>query len=198
MWYKLKRIMIWPNGVEKQVRPAWPSNLVYDFTTSDEWWTPSSWTFRDSNWFYRTWSWSDWWIEAPSEVFQATPKKIIISYNKTNATTGTWIWTTWTYNPWYLLPYNYASSSLKQMWVQNGWTTLISLWSNPTGNIDWEMDIDSTTTPRTITHSITWINSFTNNSGVLDSLFNNQSFSIRIVNWTVTWWLYITWVTIEY
>lgn len=173
-------------------------SFTYDFTTSDWWWTPSSWTLRDSNWFYRTWEWSDWWIEAPSEVFWATPKKIIISYNKTDAVTGTWIWTTQTYSPWYLLPYNHTSSYLKQMWIQNGWITLINLWSNPTGNVDWEMDIDSTTTPRTITHSITWLNSFTNNSGVLDSLFNNQSFSVRIVNWTVTWWLHITWVTIEY
>ena len=196
-------VYLYQSWTEKELKNAYigeyPESFTYDFTTSDEWWTPSSWTLRDSNWFYRTWKWSDWWIEAPSEVFQATPKKIIISYNKTVANTGTWIWVAWTYNPWYLLPYNYTSSSLNQMGVQaSGGTSYVNLWSNPIGNVDWEMNIDSTTTPRTITHSITWLNSFTNNSGVLDSLFNNQSFSIRIVNWTTTWWLHITWVTIEY
>lgn len=196
-------VYIYQSWTEKELKNAYigeyHESFTYDFTTSDEWWTPSSWTLRDSNWFYRTWEWSDWWIEAPSEVFRATPKKIIISYNKTDAVTGTWIWTTWTYNPWYLLPYIYTGSGLNQMAIQtSGGTSYVNLWSNPTGNVDWEMDIDSTTTPRTITHSITWINSFTNNSGVLDSLFNDQSFSVRIVNWTTTWWLHITWVTIEY
>jgi hypothetical protein len=37
MWYKLKRIMIRPNGVEKQIRPKWEwqpwvdTVLYYDF-----------------------------------------------------------------------------------------------------------------------------------------------------------------------
>ena len=68
MWYKLKRILIYPDGVtEKQVYPALPYQYSYDFRnkttaqfTADGWtayeWTPSfnadgiygsSWTLRN-------------------------------------------------------------------------------------------------------------------------------------------------------
>lgn len=174
--------------------------FTYDFTSSDWWWIASSWTSRDSGGFYRSATYSDGWITAPSEIYKATPKKIIISYNKLTWDCATWIWNLWgSWVPSYKLPYNYPSSYLTQMWLERtGGTSWIALWSNPTGNVDWEMDIDSTTTPRTITHSITWINSFTDNHGILDSLFENQNVWIRIINRWRTSDMYITWVTIEY
>ena len=62
MWYKLKRIMMRPNGVEKQVRPFWKT-LEFDFTDSTGWsltnatiangkLTP---TQDGGYWYYDTW-----------------------------------------------------------------------------------------------------------------------------------------------
>lgn len=67
MWYKLKRIMMRPNGVEKQVRPSVPSwyTYSYDFTTwsmadfTADWWTvPAQYTI-DSTWLRCSDNWKN-------------------------------------------------------------------------------------------------------------------------------------------
>jgi hypothetical protein len=69
MWYKLKRIMIWPNGVEKQVRPvASPvsSTVVCDFKAS--WWGTTTvnellvkWDFcSQRDWKVSMTTWDNW------------------------------------------------------------------------------------------------------------------------------------------
>lgn len=67
MGYKLKRITIRPNGVEKQVRPSVPSwyTYSYDFTTwniadfSSLWWSVPSQCSMSSNGLTTSNSWSD-------------------------------------------------------------------------------------------------------------------------------------------
>lgn len=51
MWYKLKRIMMWVNGVEKQVRPTentlyeWANGkIVHKISQWEIWLVPTSWT----------------------------------------------------------------------------------------------------------------------------------------------------------
>lgn len=62
MWYKLKRIMIRPNGVEKQVRPSgwtpWTNTIAYypfENNTLDETWhtTIGSWSLTQDGLWYR-------------------------------------------------------------------------------------------------------------------------------------------------
>lgn len=50
MWYKLKRIMMRPNGVEKQVRP---SVVTETYTMAAK--TQSSWTATDYTSIYKSW-----------------------------------------------------------------------------------------------------------------------------------------------
>ena len=191
MWYKLTWMYIW----SQKVRPP-VTTIEYDFTQSDAGWTASSWTSRDSNWFYRTWDWSDGNIQAPSSMFDNTINKIEIAYSRASTWSWTGIGNNTNYYYWYLSPEIYNGQNI---WVHvNNATTLINPWGNPTWDIVWSMDIDSSTTPRTVTHNITGLSSFTDNSWALDYLINNQQFIIRIVNWTAsTWDIYIKSVTIS-
>jgi hypothetical protein len=68
MWYKLKRIMIRPNGVEKQIRPKWEwqpwvdTVLYYDFEHTS--WTAETDLAWNYNWTYQAtptiWTLSSW------------------------------------------------------------------------------------------------------------------------------------------
>lgn len=65
MWYKLKRIMIRPQGVERQIRPSgwwgwqpWANTLAYYQFNDDL--TDSSWNWNNFSW---TPYWYDTWIE---------------------------------------------------------------------------------------------------------------------------------------
>ena len=96
MWYKLKRIMIRPNGTEQQIRPA-DNGWSYDFTTkttsdlANDWWTvwtgvtTDSWGFRNGNLFYPL---SQIW------TIDATKK---ITINAEFITWTVWSWTDATY-----------------------------------------------------------------------------------------------------
>lgn len=174
--------------------------LSYDFTQSDWWWTASSWVSRNSSWFYITWATSAWWIiVSPSEVYQQTPKKIKIDLNR-SGTSNTWtgIWNNWVNsNYWYFLPRN--SSTIRLDWYYN-WTITQNSVSLGTGDITWELDIDSSTTNWTVTHKITGNNDITDTGWVLKAIWENQLFGIRLIYWNKTSWVwpYIKKVTIEY
>lgn len=64
MWYKLKRIMMRPNGVEKQVRPKWwwqpwPNTKVYYNINDND--TNSTIYDLSWNWVDQTWYWTPWY-----------------------------------------------------------------------------------------------------------------------------------------
>ena len=182
---KIKRIYVG----DKQVRPA----LIYDFTASDWWWVADSWVSRSSSWFYisESWDYKDKNIKAPSEIYNHwTPRKIIIEYSKSWVNTGTWLRSNTSPTNELILPRN--PSNLNYLaYTYNGWTTQqLNLWANPTWNVTWELDIDSSTTNRTITHKITWATTVQESSWVLKYLFANKLFYLRLVHWTSTW-LYI-------
>lgn len=190
-------LYVWTSAV-KEAYIGKPSILSYDFTTSAWWWTASSWTSRSSSWFYRSWTYSDWGITAPAEIFTAIPKKIILTYNKVNTSSGTWFAKQGTSESFIFAPYD---SSLNYWWFKyNGWSvTKINAWWNPTWNVTWEMDIDSSTTNRTVTHKVTWLSNITDNYWIIKDCWNNGNFYIRVLNLTwSTGSIYIKWVTIEY
>ncbi len=171
--------------------------LTYDFTQSDWGWTAGSGTSRNSSWFYRSWTWTDGYILAPLEVYNSTPKKIILTYNKTVANSGTWFTNNipWVQN-YYSVTFPYDSNSTIYSeyadWVSN----IVDLGSNPTWIVDWVATIDSSTSNWTVKHKIWSLNEVTDTSWVMKYLWDNNEFAVRIVNWT--WTIYITWLTIEY
>lgn len=181
-----------------KVRPVTPS-LVYDFTQSDAWWNANG-CARDSRWFYRTNSWSDGRIVSPSEVLVATPKKISIVFNKVYQSSGTALgWKDTVQEWWYWLPLNYNQQA--QLSTRcNGTDTIYNLSWTPSGVCTWELNIDSSTTPRTVTHKITWLTDVTETSWILDYIWGNwDGVTIRAVNrssWT--WSMCIQSATFEY
>lgn len=198
MWYKLKRIMMRPNGVEKQVRPS-IQPLTYDFTQSDWWWTDTGGFSRDSNWFYRSWTYSDGFIIAPSEIFNHTPKKITINYNKTGASSWTWfIWVSnWSWVTNVFLPPALDNLNWFQMWKDEDHT--VSLGTNPMWDVTWIMEIDSSTTNWTVTHKIASLSSVIDTYWTVKATWDVQDFRLRIVNWrNWTWSLHLKSITIEY
>ena len=191
---EIKKVFLWTH----QVRPVIPP-LVYDFTTWTHWRTASSWTSRSSSGFYRTWTWTDGYISAPSEIFDNTPKKITISYNKTHTISGTWVFGSDIVNNSTFFPVD--PSNLYTMQFNRNWTSNNAyIWGNPTWNVNWVMTIDSSTTPRTVTHKVGTLSTEpTEQYWLLNSLWSGEDFRVRIVQWDGwTWSIYITWVTIEY
>lgn len=169
----------------------------YDFTKSDWWWTLDSWVTRDSNWLYLTSSsqYVDSYSAAPNIIYSWTPSKITVTYYKSQSSTGTWIGDWMSAAVW--LPRN--QYNLNYLSTNLNWTiSNINLWANPTGNIVWEMDIDSSTTNWTVTHKITWVSAVTETSWALKTLFTNQSLKIRIVDWKDTTSIRIKSIVIEY
>lgn len=169
--------------VQKELKNAYIGDgltLEYDFTKSDCWWTYTSWTMRDSNWFYNpTAAWSKY-LYPSSDIFGGTPKKIIISYNKTAS--NCWIGLHSSTNNYICsLPRN--SSYLNQMFFRaNNSDTTQNLGSNPTWDIVWEMDIDSSTTNWTVTHKITWLSSFSETKWILKYFFENKNLQFTLDN----------------
>ena len=198
MWYKLKRILIYPDGVtEKQVYPA---VLEYDFTTWTHWWTPdtSAW-LQNSNWIYTNWLVTNVFWSAPSEIFRWTPKRIIINYNKTGTDNWTWIYSA---NPmaWYYLPRWKRYDNLQNRFDWNvNWTITQNTINNPTWLCTWELDIDTSTSNWTITHKITWVSNITEQSWAFKTIWNSWSLNLRTVNWD-SWnpWIYIRSILFEY
>jgi len=98
MWYKLKRIMMRPNGVEKQVYPA---IRVQTFDFQNEW--ALGWT-NNNIWYWDcsivSWQWwqitrpqdpyaMQWWVLPPSSVYSWTLKKRKIwAYKNGDAAVG--------------------------------------------------------------------------------------------------------------
>jgi hypothetical protein len=164
--------------------------LTYDFTQSYWWWTTdSSVVNRDSNWIYNTWTYADTSLTPPSEIYSKwTPKKIIINYNKVNASSWTWLraWDSWNHN--IHLPKQYNSLNYLSTYNENS----IDLWKNPTWNVTWELDIDSSTTNWTVIHKITWCSDVTDTLWSLKYMWKNQVLKLRVINWTNwTWSIYI-------
>ena len=102
-WYKIKRIMIRPNWVEKQV---YPGKKVQTFDFQNDWalgwtgynygyWTP---TIEAHQWWY-IWTSTGWqyqgYVIAPSSIFGGTLKKIKIwAYRpSTSPNNAIWIYT---------------------------------------------------------------------------------------------------------
>ena len=157
--------------------------LTYDFTTSDAWWN-ANWCPRDGWGFYRTNTWSDWGIIWPTEIFQANPKKITIVFNKVNQSSWTLFAGAWCPEDWqYWLPKDYNTQwyfTYTQNWaITNVWMT------TPSWITTWEMNVDQSTTPRTVTHKITWTADIVETSWVLDYIWSVSPSGwvyIRIVN----------------
>ena len=189
MGYKLTWIYIRPNGTEQKIRPTWPTILSYDFTQSDAWWTPYNRTpndwdnYRDSDWWYRTATWSDWVIYAPSEIFTPwTPKKITIHAVKNWTQATIWIFqATDLSGDYYSLTDYQDPDHLK---VMHNWTiTDFSLGSSIMGDITWELAIDTSTTPRTITHTINSSIVITTQLWAFQSIWESNFFWVRLCQW---------------
>lgn len=191
MGYKIKRILV---GTQ-QVRPSSSPILEYDFTQSDWWWTKTSTVSRSSSWFYVSWANVDWYIYPPSEIYDRTPKKIQIIFNRPDSNSWTGISNWWNY--WYFLPRNYWVSRFD--WAYAWTITQNNLQSFGTGAKTWELDIDSSTTNRTITHKITDNNDITDTSWILKYIWDNKIISVRTVHWNTSGaWTYIQKVIINY
>ena len=172
-----------------------PTTLTYDFTQSDGWRIASSWTNRDSSWFYRNNTWSDGNITAPNEIFVEYPSKITITYVKSGSSSWTNFQTTWySYNP----SPEYNKLNYFDIYSSGSLVSSTQPW-NATWNVTWEMVIDKSTSPRTVTHSLTGLTPFSESTWVLKNIWDSNSATIRIVNW-YDWGkpLCITWVAIEY
>ena len=89
MWYKLKRIMMRPNGVEKQVRPTWKPTWRLDqatnLTTYDSINRNKQWIVISSDGNYMYLGTSSWYIE---QYFLYTPFDITTA---TLVTTINWV-----------------------------------------------------------------------------------------------------------
>lgn len=194
MWNLIKKIYVGTN----QVRPV-QTALTYDFTQSDAWWNANG-CSRDGRWFYSVNSWSDHWIVSPSEILVATPKKISIVFNKVNASSGTAIGGKDTVQEWwYWLPLNYNQQA--QLSTRcNGSDTIYNLSWTPSWVCTWELNVNSSTTPRTITHKITWLTDVVESSWILDYIWaNGQWITVRAVNRSAwTWAMCIQSATFEY
>ena len=178
----------------------------YDFTQSDYWWVQSNksdfwWSTvsRNSSWFYiSSWTAQTNCIIAPSEIYRWTPKKIIVNYNKTAASWWTWMYNINDLSTWYFLPRRW--DILNRFDFCLNWTVVAenNLWVNPTGDVTWEMDIDSSTTNWTVTHKITGVSNVTDNTWILKATWESQWFTVKITNWDNNLCVYIKNVTIKY
>ena len=90
MWYKVKRIMMRPNGEEKQVRPVWKpwANTIAYYKLN--------WNLNDSSWNWYNWTWANWtekyttlsswiqvaefswWVSRVTTTFSWTPKTVSV------------------------------------------------------------------------------------------------------------------------
>lgn len=171
---ELKNAYIWEDSI-----------LEYDFTKSDCWWTASNANIqRDSNWFYVSWWNVDGFITPPSALFNRTPKKIQIIFNRPDGVCWVGIYNSSYSNYWYFLPRSYNISRLD--WSYN-WTITQNSISLGTGDITWELDIDSSTTNWTITHKVTLNADKTDTSWALKYLWNNSWLWLRTVHRTPSW-----------
>ena len=188
-------VYIWTNSLKNAYIGEYITKLEYDFTQSDWWWTKSSTVSRSSSWFYVSWANVDWYITPPSQIYNNTPKKIQIIFNRPDTSCWTGISSSvWNYS--YLLPRNYWINRFD--WSYN-WTITQNNISLGTGDTTWELDIDSSTTNRTITHKITGNSDITETSWILKYMWDNKSIRVRTVHWNSNaTWPYIKKVIIEY
>ena len=172
--------------------------LEYDFTQTDWWWTLPTWVIRDSNWLHQTSSASqDSWVVAPIEIFKKNPKKITIVYYKWNY--GLWTWIRWydaSYN--YFLPRNNSYYNYLWVWYWSWNADNLSLWANPTWNITWEIEVDSSITNWKTTHKITNANTVQESHWALKQIWLNQYLQLRLVRWNSWNYIYIRSIKFEY
>lgn len=126
MWYKLKRIMMRPNGVEKQVRPKWwwkpwanticyytfdNQNLDDSSGNNNNWsWYNGTGSFMANTWWYCANLWSSHAIQMPFNL---------------------WWLTNWTLNVW--IKYNSFSKSFQWiLWCKewSSWAMHINVTNN--------------------------------------------------------------------
>ena len=116
MWYKLKRIMMRPNGVEKQVRPS-RFEYSYDFRNKTvaqaeaDWWVMNGNNYFDSNGYYCA---NQNYSMSKSFDFSKASKITITS----NMYIYGWSWTNWCYislSSWD----KYAEGAAR--WENNNW-----------------------------------------------------------------------------
>lgn len=143
-WYKIKRVLIWQNWVEKQIYPA---QTVQTFDFQNNWalgWTgynigygtPDYVTGQGWNiWASSSQASYQWWITIPNSVFQWELKSIKIYRYKPGATTSgdssaVWIWNQ-----------NESNNILYSFFWGSNWWIYVSPWWTRTGAIDptWEI-----------------------------------------------------------
>ena len=151
MWYKLKRIMMRPNGVEKQVRPKtrnpWANTLLYfplennaidtvnnvsltsSWTTNytTVWWVKSA-EFTKSNWLYNN---------NVNVIPQWDVAKTFSLWLYTKWSNQGWsgiaqIWSAWAWNVFWLWNYTWtANLIMTRYWsVSNTYTPTLNTWTH--------------------------------------------------------------------
>lgn len=149
MWYKLKRILIYPDGVtEKQVRPI--SRYGYDFRNKSinqintDGWTVQSWTIAfDANWVYRSWWTANVVITKPIPNNISNARKIIISMWNIMASASSSFFALWenastsiSYFTWLTLDTN---QNRYDIWIW--WTIYYNSWLSA-GTYDTSLTLD--------------------------------------------------------
>ena len=186
-WYKIKRILIWQNNVEKQIYPA---QTVQTFDFQNDWdlgWTGSgswnNWTPAYSTWqgwyIYRSSQYNDWYFYPPQTIFNnKTLKKVRIWMYKGIATTNKgWVWTWICNTAWNV----YALWSY--VWYDNDRITLNWTRIN-TINVTWEVLFVLDFSDINVKFSINWTEytSSIASSGYTD-LWSNWTFALEVANW---------------
>ena len=197
-------VYLYQSGTETGLKNAYIGRGIYevDFTTWTHWWTASSSAGKqDSGGLYTNGNLTEVSWLAPSEIYTPwTPKKVIINYNKTGTDSWIWIRTPAWNGSWYSLPRWPVSSSQNNRFDRsNNWTITQNTISNPTWEVTWELDIDTSTTNWTITHKITGVSNITESSWVFKNIWDSLEFNLKIVNRNNSnQWLHIKNIRFEY
>lgn len=169
MWYKLKRIMMRPNGTEKQIRPSgwkpWANTIAY---------YKFDWNLNDSSGNNNNWTWYNWaWAFTDGTVNLGGSHAIALPF------TLAWL-TNWTFNIWIKISGNKEFNGILGTTTWTTWTMHINyIYQAPAIRVAVNQypDIDDVST-LTIDN---WYNIIITKSWTTYNIFNNW---VLNVSWT--------------
>lgn len=187
MWYKLKKIYMWVNNVEKQVRPPRPAayEISYDLRWGNladlqaawfDWvWTSGSYTFA-SDWLQQTSSSNDRWTWVVKKWLDLTNAKKLTAWH-----IWKWQYASWSNGKEIRLCTDITTSSSDISLVNPRWDTYFTYSNNnwyrnselPYVNASWT----STVLARGIATSASWE----------DTITLTIDFENKTIEWKVAW-----------
>lgn len=196
MWYKLKRILIYPDGVtEKQVYP----HYIFDFQHNwDLWWTQA---FTSNSWmttWFDSWQWWYWkstysmwaWaaIQPPQWVYDGRwLTKVIMYYYLPNTLSSCWLkWWNNSTDDNKMFRYRVEKAQWNQVWFTWSSTPIAYTVWEYTGEITLEVSFTDTWA----TGKVNW-NSFTISSSegqYYPTSWKQNHFRPSFIIWWWSWW----------